>query len=90
MAAIDVNNGARKIGGAAYAAKAITPNDNTDLSYVTKGVYVGGSGDITATMADGVSGDVVFKAVPVGAVLPIAVSRVKATGTTATNLVALF
>lgn len=70
-------------------AAAITTSDTTDLSDVTRAIYVGGGapGNITCTI-NGV--DVVFKLVPVGTVLQVRTSRVKATGTTATDLVALW
>ena len=66
---------------------AITPSDTTDLANVANSIYIGGSGDLTVLRMDGVS--VVFKAVPQGGMLPIRVSRVMATGTSATFLVAL-
>lgn len=73
---------------ARYAA-AVTPNDSTDLPYVTKALYIGGTGNISI---DTVGGDaaVSFVDVPTGAILPIRVSRVRNTGTTATNIVALY
>ena len=49
--------------------------------------YVGGAGNVAAINENGVA--VTFAAVPAGAVLPIATKRVNATGTTATNLIAL-
>ncbi len=73
----------------AYSAAAVTPSDNTDLAYVTRGLYVGGAGNITVNMAEN-GAAFLFTGVPVGTVLPIAVSRVKATGTTATALVAIW
>jgi hypothetical protein len=73
----------------AVNAAAITPSDTTDLTQFTRFLYVGGTGDITVNMA-GSGATVLFKAVPVGVVLPIRVSRVLATGTTATNVVALW
>jgi hypothetical protein len=68
---------------------AVTPSDTVDIrsGVLSDALYVGGAGNITATMADGK--DVLFTAVPVGTILPVRVSRVKATGTTATAIVAL-
>lgn len=68
--------------------RAVTPSD----SHAIKGgparaLYVGGTGDVVALNENGVA--VTFSAVPAGAVLPIVTARVNATGTTATNLVAL-
>jgi hypothetical protein len=71
-------------------AVAITPHDtNPSIIGSPVGVYVGGAGAITCTLSGG-SADVVFAAVPVGAVLDVELSAVKATGTTATNLLALY
>jgi hypothetical protein len=66
---------------------AVTPSDSTVLTGV-RGIYVGGTGDLTVVGGDGAT-TVTFKAVPVGTVLNISPSKVKATGTTATLLVAL-
>lgn len=68
-------------------AAVITPNDSADLAATTRGIYVGSSGDLAVIT---VSGDTVtFPNVPGGAIFPICVTRVLATGTTANNLVAL-
>lgn len=66
---------------------AITPHDSNALAVTPRAIYVGGAGNITFTGLDGV--DVTLVAVPVGTLLPIMPSLVKATGTTATNLVGL-
>lgn len=68
---------------------AITPSDSTDLPQVSRGIYVGGAGNIVVTPAAGGS-NVTFSAVPAGTVLPIRVSRVLSTSTTATSLVNLY
>ena len=75
-------------GIAGTSAVAVTPSDTVDLTYVSRALWVGGtSGTITAIMADGTT--VLFSGVPTGTLLPIRVSRVKATGTTATLIVAI-
>lgn len=66
---------------------AITTSDTVDLPWLTQAVWVGGAGNVVAQMQDGSNGT--FTGVTAGAVLPIAVRRILATGTTATNLVAL-
>jgi hypothetical protein len=70
-------------------AVAVTPNDSTDLTYVTRCVYVGGAGNVTVTMAGGGS-NVAYVAVPAGTFMPIRVSRILSTGTTATSILALY
>lgn len=56
----------------------------------TRGLYVGGAGDLTVIMHDDVAAaaGVTLKAVPVGTYLPLNVRRVLATGTTATLIIA--
>ena len=71
----------------ATRAEAVTKSDSVDLSYVSRGIYVGGAGDVAAVMW---SGDVVtFSAVPAGTLLPIRCKRINSTNTTATLMVAV-
>jgi hypothetical protein len=66
----------------------ITTSDTVDFPEgLTAAVWVGGAGNVAAVMQNGVVGT--FTGVTAGAVLPIAARRINATGTTATNLVAL-
>lgn len=65
----------------------ITPSDTEDLAETTRSIYVGGDGNLNVDMADGTT--VLFTAVKAGSVIPIRVSRVRATSTTATALVGL-
>lgn len=65
----------------------VTPNDSTDLAFVTKALYVGGAGTISVDFAE--SGTAISFTVVAGAILPFRVKRVRATGTSATNIVAL-
>jgi hypothetical protein len=67
---------------------AITPSDSTDLGNTSRAIYVGGAGNIVVTPAAG--GSNVTLTVVAGAILPIRVSRVLSTGTTATGLVNLY
>lgn len=68
-------------------AEAVTPSDGTDLTIVSRGLYVGGSGNVAVVMASGAA--VTFTGVIAGSLLPIRVSRVKSTGTTATTILSL-
>lgn len=72
----------------ASSAAAVTPDDSAELSDVTRWVFVGGTGNLVVVMANGAT--VTFTAVEAGTLLPIRVSRVMATDTTATNIVALW
>ena len=69
-------------------AAAVTPSDSTDLSYISRALYVGTGGNIVVTMMGG--GDVTFTNVQDGSNLPIRVSRVKSTSTTASNIVNIY
>ena len=74
----------------AGSAVAVTPHDSTVIpTGVTRALYVGGTGNITALMADGGTA-VLFSNVSAGTVLPVRVQRVNSTGTTATSIVALY
>lgn len=68
-------------------AVAITPDDDTDLDFVTRGIYVAAEGDIRV---DTLGGDTaVFTSFPGQSILIGQYTRVYDTGTTATGLVAL-
>ena len=64
----------------------ITPSDSTTLT-PTRALYIGVAGDVTVLMMN--SETVTFKSVAVG-ILPVQVTKVFATNTTATNMVALW
>lgn len=68
-------------------AVAVTPSDATDLGS-TRGLYIGVGGNLVVTMLDNTN--VTFVAVPSGTILPIRVQKVRATGTTASSIVALY
>ena len=70
-------------------AVTITPDDSTDLATVpTTGLYIGGNGDIKVDMLDGTT--TTFVGIKAGVVYPFEITRVYATGTTATNIVVLY
>jgi len=73
----------------ARQAAAVVPADGADLPTAAKALYVGVAGDVVAELAGNPGTAVTFKAHPVG-YLMARVSRVHATGTTATNLLALY
>lgn len=63
-------------------------SDTVELTIVSRGVYVGVTGNVKVTMYG--SGTVVFVAVPAGVTLPIRVKQIWSTGTTATSLLVLY
>lgn len=66
---------------------AVTKSDATVIA-PTRGIFVGGTGNLTVDFADGTI-DVLITAPVVGTILPISVVKVKA-ATTATAIVALY
>lgn len=68
-------------------AKAITPSD-ADTFAGAVAVYVGGAGIVTCSPANG--GADVAITMPAGSIVPFRVLAVKATGTTATLMVAVY
>ena len=76
------------IGSHARHGAAVTPDDDNDLSDHARALYVGGGGDVELVTLGGDT--LVFKSVPAGAILPVATVRVRAAGTTATHILALW
>lgn len=68
-------------------AAAVTPNDTTPLAQASRAIYVGGAGNLSVTMLGGQN---VTFAVQAGTLLPLRASHVRAAGTTATGIVALW
>lgn len=70
----------------AAQAFAIVPSDSAELLAVTKAIYVGTTGDVTLRPLRA-EADVVYRNVPAGAYLTVRASHIRATGTTAADLV---
>ena len=71
------------------AVRAVTPNDGADLGLgECRALYAGGSGDVSIVDLTGET--VVFVGVLAGSILPVQTARVNATGTTASDIVALY
>jgi len=66
----------------------VTASDSTILPEPTRAIFVGGAGNVAVTMHGG--GSLTFTGVPAGTVLPIKVTQVLSTGTTATSMLALW
>jgi len=76
-------------------AAVVTPSNTADIPYVGGGdinwpcvLFIGGAGNLRVLTAG--NDDVTFTGVLAGSFLPVQVTRVFATGTTATNIVALW
>lgn len=72
--------------------EAVTPSDSTELPFLTRGLYVGGAGNVYVEMLNslGAYATVAFIGVTAGSLLPIVCRKVRSTSTTATNIVALW
>jgi hypothetical protein len=68
-------------------AVAVTPNDTTDLAARPRSLWIGGDGDIAVQMK-GSDTVVVFK--NTFGLMPIRPDRILASGTTATDILALY
>ena len=79
--------GRDKTADCAIGAVAVTPSDSTDIE-VCRGLYIGGAGNAAVIMANG--DEVIFTGLQAGVLYPISVTRVKSTGTTATNIIATY
>jgi hypothetical protein len=75
----------------ARLADLVVTSDNVDLTDIPKALYVGVGGDIAmiGVGASSLSLGVTWKNVPSGAILPFRPRRILATGTTATNILAI-
>ena len=69
----------------AFGAFAVTPHDTNPN--VARALYIGTTGDV-AVVTRGRTTSVVFQNVPVG-ILPVQVTKVLSTGTTATDILGL-
>jgi len=68
--------------------EAVTPHNSTDLAQTSRAIFVGGAGNLVAVMAGGTT--VTFTGVVAGSILPIRVTRINSTNTTATNIVSIY
>lgn len=71
----------------ARTAKAIVPSDGVALDPIPRGIYVGTGGDVTVRPI-GSAADVTYRNMSDCSYIGIRVSHVRATGTTAGNLIA--
>ncbi|PTS89224.1 hypothetical protein DBR17_03490 [Sphingomonas sp. HMWF008] len=83
------SNSADQVSAPATRAVAVVPHDGNPLTDIPKALYVGTGGDIFMRGVNG-SADQLWKAVPAGTVLPFRAQFVRATGTTAADILALY
>lgn len=77
------------ISAPARRALAVTPHDSNPLADIPKALFVGTGGAIAMRGVDGAA-DQLWKNVPSGAILPFRAQYVRATGTTAADILALY
>ena len=69
------------------SATAVTPSDTEPLSPLPKGIYVGTGGDVRLR-AVGSDADVTYKNMASGSYIAVRVAFIRATGTTAADMIA--
>jgi hypothetical protein len=79
------HTGAAATAPAGYGV-AVTPSDSVVIP-MTRALYVGVGGNVRVT---DINDNVTYANVPSGSILPVQVSKVFATSTTATSIVALY
>ncbi len=67
---------------------AVTPDNNTNLEAITRAIYIGGAGNLAYYSA--VGDEITLTGVLAGTLLPFRVYRILSSGTTATQIVAVF
>ncbi|CDZ26305.1 hypothetical protein [Neorhizobium galegae] len=75
------------LSGPAASGFSITPSDSSDLPETTRALYVGTGGHLSVRMLSGET--LALSNVPAGGLLPLRVTRVFATGTTAAAITGL-
>lgn len=74
--------------GPARNAVAVTPSDSADLATVPRAICIAADGNVVLVMSG--NGQEVSVAMVAGTLYPLAPTRIKATGTTATGIVAVW
>ena len=82
-------NAADQVSAPATRAVSVTPHDSNALADIPKALFIGTGGTIVMRGAND-SADRSWKNVPSGSVLPFRAQYVRATGTTAADLLALY
>lgn len=76
------------VSGPYIGGETISPSDTVSLSKVSRAIYVGTVGTLSCLMMDGTT--LVLPTTVAGTIYELRVERVNLTGTSATNLRALF
>jgi hypothetical protein len=73
--------------GPATHAFAVTPHDTNDLPETTRAIFVGGTGSVCLVLVSGA--EITLANVASSSIIPVRATRLKATGTTATQIVGM-
>jgi hypothetical protein len=73
--------------GPSLAPYSVSPNDSVELPVVPKGIYIGTGGDVTLRGIDGTA-DVTYRNLPDASYIAVRAQFIRATGTTASNMIA--
>lgn len=73
----------------ARSAVLLVPHNSNELVNISKAIYIGGAGNLEVILADSPTA-VVFKGLSAGQILPIRARVVKASLTTATDIISLY
>lgn len=74
--------------GPSTGGEMVTPSDSANLSRYCRALHIGGAGDVALITLDGSA--LTYKSLPAGCRLDVACLQVKAAGTTATDIVAMY
>ncbi len=72
--------------GPAADGAAVTPSDTENLPVASKRLWIGGAGNVALVTVNGTA--LFYTTVPAGTYLQVRAQQVKATGTTATDIIA--
>lgn len=78
----------RSLVSPAENAAEISPNDASDILNVTRAIYVGQGGDMQVVMLGGTTAT--FTNIPSGTLIPLRVTRIMSTGTSAAAILGLW
>ena len=67
----------------------VTPNNSANLTYVSRGIYIGTTGNINCIFV-GDSANTLLANLPTGGFYSFRIAKIWATGTTADNIVAIY
>lgn len=88
MPAVDDFGTNRNLRNPGQNGEVVTPHNTNEFVKVSRAIYVGTGGNVNLVTRDGTT--LLFSNVQDGTVLPIRARQVRATGTTATDIIAIY